>query len=178
MPLDAEAGIAAEIKAAEAVKAAIRAEIAEDGETDEQLLQDMIEGETDVFEMLDRLAELVAEDQELVDGISNREADLRERKSRIKFRQGRRRAYIEQAMTVMEAKKLERPEATLSLSKRADRLVIVEEADIPSQFWKPGDPVLDKAGLKEAMKALGPEDTPIPGVVMEPSPQSLTIRRR
>jgi hypothetical protein len=93
-----------------------------------------------------------------------------------------------------------RPVATLSLSARAAKLVIDDEAAIPSSFWKVGDPRLDRSALAEAVKASAaaraeaivalPEDPrarveaianlppEIPGAHLEAAPPSLTIRER
>lgn len=164
---------AREIQAAQALKVALGSD-AEDSE----LLHDMIEGETSLFEMIDALADLIAEDQEMLDGIATREHDLKERKARLKSRQSQRRAMIEQSMTILETKKIERPEATLSLARRADKVIIEHEEQVPSQYWITGDPKLDTKSLREAVKGLAPDDETIPGVRLEPQPSTLTIRRK
>jgi hypothetical protein len=89
---------------------------------------------------------------------------------------------------------------TVSLGKAAPRLEIDDESTIPTQFWKRNDPTLDKAGLTKAMRerqkalegvarikkiedrvlaeAVIDDEMPvIPGVHMETSGVSLTIRR-
>lgn len=165
--------IAREIEAAKALKIALGAD-AEDAE----LLRDMIEGETSLYEMIDGVVNLVREDDELLEGIAKREQDIKDRKERIRYRQAGRKAKIEQAMIILEARKLERPEATLSLSRRAAKLVITDESEVPTQFFKRQDPVLDKKGLAAALKALSETDEPIPGAVLEPSPDSLSIRSK
>lgn len=170
---DGVENIPREIQAAKALKLALGAD-AEDLE----LLHDMIEGETELLEMVDGVVDHIQRDQELLDGIAAREHDLKERKTRITSRQGRLRAMIEQVFVILEQKKIERPEVTLSISKRADKIIITEEGEIPTQYWKPGDPVLDKKSLNAAAKNLTDEDEPIPGIRLEPQPPSLTIRRR
>ncbi|WP_158085673.1 siphovirus Gp157 family protein [Henriciella aquimarina] len=165
--------IARQIEAAKALKAALGAD-AEDAE----LLHDMIEGETDLFEMIDGVVDAIGQDKELLEGIAAREKDLRDRKERIKYRMEGRKAKIEQAMIILGDRKLERPEVTLSLSKRADKLVIENESDVPTQFFKRQDPVLDKKGLTAALKALTETDEPIPGARLEPSPDTLSIRSK
>lgn len=164
--------IAREIEAAKALKLALGAD-AEDAD----LLAGMIEGETSLYEMLDRVMDAIEREDELLNGIAAREAALKERKERIRYRQAGLKAKVEQAVLIF-GQKIELPEATLSLSKRAAKLVITDESQIPSQFWKRGDPVLDKAGLTSHLKALGPEDAPVPGCELQPSPDTLTIRRK
>ncbi|MEH6743867.1 siphovirus Gp157 family protein [Hyphomonas sp.] len=162
-----------EIEAARALKLALGADA-----DDEELLAGMVEGETSLFEMASVVVDSIARDQELIDGIVSREGQLKERKERIRHRQNGRKAKLEQALMVFGQRKMELAEATLSLSARADKMVITDESQIPSQFWKRGDPVLDKAGLKAHLKALGPDDGDVPGVMLEPSPDTITIRRK
>lgn len=169
---DGASKINAEIEAAKAVRLALGA-MAEDDE----LLRDMIEGQTSLFEMIDAVVDRIGQEQELIDGIQKRQEELAQRKDRIRYRQAGLKAMIEQAMQIMDAKKLERPEATLSLSKRAPKLVIYDEAEVPSQFFKRQDPVIDKKSLTAAIKAIDDPRDDIPGARLEASPQTLTIRR-
>lgn len=164
--------IAREIEAAKALKAALGAD-AEDAD----LLEGMIEGETSLFEMLALVLDAVEREEELLSGIAARENVLKERKERIRYRQAGLKAKIEQAILIF-GEKVELPEATLSLSKRAPKLLITNESQIPSQFWKRGDPVLDKAGLTAHLKALQPGEGDVPGCELQPSPDTLTIRRK
>lgn len=170
---DGVSQIGAEIEAAKALRLALGSDA-----DDAELLSDMIEGETSLFEMIDLVLDVIQQDQELLDGITSRMDALRDRKERIRYRQAGRKAMIEQAMSIFGERKLERPEATLSLSKRADRLEIYDESEIPSQFFKRSDPVIDKKSLMDALKGLSPEDDAIPGARLTPSPDSLTIRRK
>lgn len=169
---DGTTQINAEIEAAKTLKLALGQE-AEDAE----LLADMIEGETSLFEMIDAVVDRIGQEQELIDGIQKRQDELSARKDRIRYRQGGYKAMIEQAMSILDAKKLERPEVTLSLSKRAPKLVIYDESAVPAQYFKRQDPAIDKKGLTAALKAIEHPDDAIPGARLDPAPKTLTIRR-
>lgn len=162
-----------EIQAAKALKTALGAD-AEDLE----LLHDMIEGETELLEMVDGVVDHIQQDQEIIDGIGLREHDLKERKTRIKSRQARLKAMVEQVFLILEETKIERPEVTLGTRKNADKIIVTEEEKVPTQYWKTGEPTLDKKKLNAAVTALNEDDEPIPGVVIEPQPRSLTIRKK
>jgi hypothetical protein len=164
--------ISREIEAAKALKASLGVD-AEDAE----LLADMVEGETSLFELLTRVLDAIEREDELINGIAAREAQLKERKERIRYRQAGLKAKVEQAILIF-GEKVELPEATLYLSKRGPKLLITDEAAIPSQFWKRGDPTLDKAGLLAHLKKLQPGDEPLPGCELEPSPDTLNIRKK
>jgi hypothetical protein len=167
---------------------------------DDELLADMIEGETDLFEIIDRLIARRAENMALAAGAAKHIETMCGRRERFESLAEQDRTLITQALVIAELPSVRRPVATLSLSARAARLVIDDEAAIPSSFWKVGDPRLDKIALAEAVKASAaaraeaiaalPDDPrarddaiadlppEIPGAHLEAAPPSLTIRER
>lgn len=188
-------------KAIEAAKS-LRLEIARMSCGDDQLLADTFEGETTLDAEIRAAVLLIEEDEIFVTGIKAREAELKARRFRFEKRIEATRGLIEQAMTLADWPKLEMDIGTVSIGKAAPRLEIDDEASIPTQFWKRGDPALDKAGLTKVMRErqkalenltkvnwgipeafaialekLNEEMPAIPGVHMETSGVSLTIRR-
>lgn len=143
-------------------------------EDDADLLRDTIEGETSLHEMIARLVDAIQSDAELVAGIKVRETDLSERKGRLKRGIERKRALIEQAMAIGELERLTLPEVTLSLGKKAQGVVIEDEAAIPSDYWRTPAPTLDTTALKDALKA----GTAIPGASLDNGGVRLSIRRK
>jgi hypothetical protein len=143
---------------------------------DEDLIRDMIEGETSLHEMIDRVVLSMDEDEMLVTGLEARASELSDRKKRLEDRIGRKRAMIEQAMVVGEIQKLERPTFTLSLRKTPPKIIIEDEAAIPSQFWKAASPTLDKKALADALNAEAA--APIPGASLSNGGISLTKRNK
>jgi hypothetical protein len=67
------------------------------------------------------------------------------------------------------------PALTLSVSRRSGDLVVTDEALVPSRFFKPQPPVLDKKALKEAVVSDGEI---IDGATIGNGSISLTIRRK
>lgn len=158
-------------KQAEAAKS-LRESLAQLAAGDEDLMLDMIEGETSLVECIDALLARGAADKALVVGIDAVVADLNARKDRVKRRIELDRALIEQALMTAEITKLERPAATLSLTNRPAALRVDSEADIPAEFWKAGDPKLDRKALADALKA----GRPVPGAALSNAAPSLTVR--
>ena len=161
-------------RVAEAARALIENIRAVAGEGDETLIADMVEGETDLFDIIDRLLGRIAETQAFVRGIDAQIEDMRARQERFKKRVETDRTLIEQAMMIADLAKIERPCATLSLSNRAPKLIIDTEADIPAEFFKVGDPVLDKKALGAAIK----DGQTVPGAHFDNAAPSLTLRVR
>jgi hypothetical protein len=186
-------------KAIEAAKS-LRLEIARMCCGDEQLLADTFEGETTLDAEIRAAVLLIEEDEIFVTGIKAREAELKARRLRFEKRIEATRGLIEQAMTLAQWQSREMDIGTVALGKAAPRLAIDDESAIPTQFWKRGEPTLDKAGLtkvlRERQKALegvariknigertaaeaviDDELPAIPGVHMETDGVTLTIRR-
>lgn len=183
------------VREAQAVTA-IRAGLASLGEAeDAELLTDTIEGQTQLFEVIDVVLERMLSAEVMIEGIEAIESKLGARKTRYEQRLKSDRALLEQAMTIADLAKIERATATLTLSARAPSLSVTEESEIPAQFWKPGNPTLDRkslaAALKEREKVLAslPEDADaraealaalppeIPGATLSNGAPSITIRR-
>lgn len=139
---------------------------------DPELLIDTIEGETSLFEAIDRLLLTIAESDGLASGARAVAAEIQHRAERFTKRAETARAMIEQALMIADLEKVERPGGTLSLVRRAPKLELTEEADIPAEFWKAGDPKLDKKALAAAIK----EGRSIPGACLSNAAPSLTIR--
>lgn len=141
-------------------------------EGDPELLIDTIEGETSLLEAIDRLMLTIAESEGLAKGAKLAAEEIQRRAERFTKRAESARAMIEQALMIAEIDKLERPGATLSLVRRAAKAEVMEESDIPAEFWKTGDPKLDRKALLAALK----EGRAIPGAALSNQAPSLTIR--
>lgn len=142
---------------------------------DHELLADMIEGETDFMDALDRLLMVIADYDAQAAGAKDMASVFDARAKAAEKQSAHFRAIVE--MALMQAGltgNCKRPGGTVWIAQNADTVEIKDEAEIPSQFWTPQKPKLDKAGLKAALK-----DTPegIPGAVLKPGTQTLRIRR-
>lgn len=155
-------------RAAQAIRSALEAE------ADEDLTLDTIEGQTDFLEMLDRLMADIGNDEMMIAGITARQDDLAQRKTRLSERIKRRRLLIERAMLMADMKKIERPEYTLSIRNGVPQLNVYDEAAIPPAFFKQPPPVLDKVAIKKALS----DGESITGASMNNGQPSLSIRTK
>lgn len=140
-----------QIKAAAALKQSLKDMLGEDDEA----MRDMIEGETNLHEMIEHVVLSIEDDNVLVVGLSARLEELQSRKTRFENRIASKRAMIEQAMVIGELESLERPTFTLSLRSTPVKAEIIDESLIPSAYWKPQPPKLDKRALLAALKEGG-----------------------
>ncbi len=160
---------AREMQALEALKASLSPMLADDPD----FILDLAEGETNLLETLDALLAADAMDEWLIEGAKKAAAEVSFRADRFQKRRMARRTLIEQALMILEQRKLERPCATISLADRAPMAVIEDESALPSRFFV-NEPSLDKKALKAALDA--GED--VPGARLSNGSVSLTIRRR
>lgn len=143
---------------------------------DAELMADAVEGETSLHEAVEAVLAQIDECDVLEIGLAAKEEAFASRRAKVKARKEFLQAAIEQAMLAAEQQKLTLPAATVFLSKRAARLIVEDEASIPSRFFVEQErpaPKLDKKALTEALKA----NETIPGATLDNGSVSLTIRR-
>lgn len=139
---------------------------------DEDMVATAVEGETTLIEAIggavNRHQELEAHQQALETQIKA----LSERRSRFADQAARIKAAIHVAMGQGELRKLELPQATLSLRAVPAKAEIIDEAAVPAKFWKVQDPKLDKKAVLDALKAK--ED--VPGAILSNGGETISIR--
>jgi hypothetical protein len=152
----------------------LREMLGNDAEADPQLLLDTLEGETNLAEMVCVLHEETLSDQAMLDGTKAMIATLQERASGIERRIETKRGLIMMAMDRSGLGTIRGPLATFSLRDTKPKLVVGEESQIPSRFFKPADPKLDRDAVKTELEA-GKE---VPGASLSNPGISLTIRMK
>jgi hypothetical protein len=140
---------------------------------DDELTNDMVEGETSILEAIDRALVDIDENEAMAFGLASKIAEFSARKSRCESRVERVRTLIEQALVTANIPSLKTVTATLSVKSVPPKPIVTDEAEIPAAFWKSPDPVLDKKAINDAVKA----GQSIPGVSMTNGSTSLQIRR-
>lgn len=139
---------------------------------DDELSLTAVEGETSLIEMIsagvDRINEAEAHSQALDYQINA----LKLRQSRFDKQSERIKAAIHVAMGQAELRRLELPQATLSLRAVQPKVEITDESAIPSKFWKAGEPKLDRKAVLDALKAK--ED--VPGAVLSNGGETIAIK--
>ena len=148
---DARRDLAKELAAAEALKFQLT-EVYSEGEPDTVLLKDMVEGETNLFETVDRILLQIATDEASLVGIDKAKSTIDVRKKRIEGRVDTMRTMLASALEIIEEKRFERPLATVTLKPTPRKLLITEESEIPERYWKRPEPVLSKKDLADALK--------------------------
>lgn len=142
------------------------------GDADPDLIHDVLEGQTDAFELIDWAIGKIADEESMQEAIAGRIGMLKERKEGSEGRVARLRGVLEALMTAVGEKSLRRPEATLTMMFRNPGIASIDEGQLPERFWKVTRSV-SRSAINEALK----EGT-VPGVVLDNGGVSLTIRRK
>lgn len=164
----AEHQLVGETSAVRVLKAALSEQ-----DLDEDALDLAVSSETNFNECAAAVLANITEDEVLISGLEKMIGEMANRKERLSDRIRRRRMAIERAMIAGEVHRLELAGATLSLRRVPPGVMILDEALIPQDYFKPQPPKLDRTALKDAMKS----GASINGVRLDNGSTALTIRR-
>lgn len=139
---------------------------------DDEMIATAVEGETSLVETISAAVDRIAELNSHCEALDVRCKELGERRSRFEDQASRIKAAIHVAMGHGELRKLELPQATLSLRPVPPKAEITDEAAIPSKFWKAQDPKLDKKAVLDALKS----KEEIPGASLSNGGETISIR--
>ena len=141
---------------------------------DDVAYADMLEGETDLHELVRWLLNRIEHDEGVISALVAQIGDRNFRKERAGARIDSYREAIAALLEAARLDKLTLPEATISLRRSAPKLVVADESALPDPLWRVKR-TPDMASIRAAWDA----DGAVPGVTQtignEPS---LTIRRK
>lgn len=141
-------------------------------------VSDLSEGLTqadDFKELCLELAEEAVEREAMAEAIETRIKDLQSRKLRVTQSADTLRNIVLQGMDIRGERTIASPALTLSVANRAPDVKVTDEALIPSRFFIPQPPKLDKKALREAILTDGEV---VEGASVGNGSVSLTIRRK
>jgi hypothetical protein len=150
----------------------LRAQLADIIAGDDELAADAVEGETNLNEAIEAAVQMLADDMAAIKGINDYIEKFTARKERIKQRIEHMRTALGVALEQAGKKRFDHPAVTLSLRAVAPSVSVTNEADIPSAFWKAGEPKLDKRAVLATLK----EKKPVPGAQLSNGGTSLALK--
>ena len=143
-------------------------------EIDETTLLDTLEGATNLSEAIGEVVRSVLNDETLAQGLKSRIVDMQQRLARIESTLAKKRQVALAAMEECGIERILEPDFTVSLRLSPPAAVIVNETDIPEQYWLPQPPKLDKRGILESLKI----GTRVAGAELANSRVNLSIRTK
>ena len=146
----------------------------EDPEIDDRTLADTVEGLTDLHEILTAILRSALEDEALATGLKGRIAEMEGRLGRLQDRASKRRQIAKDVMIELDLKKLTAPDFTASIRAGTPALMVIDEAAIPSIYWEPREPRLNRQALSSELK----QGSEITGVTLSNPEPVLSLRTR
>jgi hypothetical protein len=138
---------------------------------DEILRADMIQGETDAFELLDQILAHINEAAILAGGTATVVSDLEARLKRYERRQAALRELAFKVMQAADLKKAERPAATLSVRAGTPKVLITAASELPADCVRTYFEA-NRVAIKERLTA----GQDVPGAVLSNGEATLSIR--
>src|SRR5262245_43803384 len=146
----------------------------EDPQIDEQTLADTAEGLTDLHEILTVIIRAALTDEALATGLKGRIAEMEGRLGSLQDRAVKRRQIAKDVMVELDLKKLTAPDFTASIRPGMPALMVIDEAAVPSIYWEPREPRLNRQGLATDLK----QGAEIAGVILSNPEPVLSVRVR
>ena len=147
---------------------------AQDPQIDEQTLADTVEGLTDLHEIVAAIVRAALAEEALATGLKSRIAEMQERLDRLQDRACKRRQIAKDVMVELDLKKITAPDFTISIRPGMPSLLVLDEAAVPSIYWQPSAPRLNRQGLLSELK----EGADIKGVALSNPEPVLSVRTR
>ena len=155
----------------EALRAELKAVFAD---IDDETLRDTLEGLSSLPEAIAAVIQAYMEDLTLAAALGMRISDMQQRLARFEARAERKRVLVTQVMERTEFKKLQEPDFTVSLRAVPPALVVSDETAIPTDYWKPLPPKLDKKSLIASLNA----GQVVPGAALGNGGTTISVRTR
>ena len=143
-------------------------------DADEETLRDTLEGMTSLTDSLAELLRSSQEDQSLASALRSRMSDMQERCARFEARARKKRELVCTVMEEADLKKPAEPDFTVSLRPSRAPLMILDEAAIPGDYWRPQPAQLDRMGLISALS----NGRDIPGAVLGNPLMTISVRTK
>ncbi len=147
---------------------------AQDPQIDDQTLADTVEGLTDLHEILQAIIRAALADEAMATGLRGRIADMEGRLERLEERAAKRRQIVRDVMIEFDLKKLTAPDFTASIRPGTPALMVIDEAAVPSIYWEPREPHLNRQGLVADLK----QGAEITGVALSNPEPVLSVRTK
>jgi len=147
---------------------------AEDAQIDQQTLADTVEGLTDLHEVLTAIIRAALTDQALAIGLEGRIGEMQARRDRLQDRATKRRQIAKDVMIELDLKNLAAPDFTASIRPGIPALMVIDEAAVPSIYWEPREPRLNRQGLANDLK----QGAEIAGVALSNPEPVLSVRTK
>ena len=131
-------------------------------------------GLTDLHEIVQAVIRAALSDEALILGLKCRISDMQGRLDRLQDRASKRRQIAKDVMVELDLKKLNAPDFTASIREGIPSLMVINEDAVPSIYWQPSEPRLNRQELAYELK----QGAEIAGVTLSNPEPVLSVRTR
>ncbi len=143
-------------------------------DADEETLLGTLEGLTNLNEMIAAVVRSRLDDKSFVVALQQRIKDMQERCSRLQTRIDKKGEVLVSTMERTGVEKITEEDFSISLRETPAKLVIVDEKEIPADYFIPQEPALNRSLVKEHLK----DGHDIPGALLGNSRVTLSVRTK
>lgn len=122
------------------------------GEIDDETLRDTLEGISNLPEAIEAVIRSSLDDEAFINGLKGRLDDLQVRLERLKDRYEKKRALARWAMLQADLEKIMTADFSVGLRKGTEKLAVLDENLVPTDYFIPQPPKLDRKGVADALK--------------------------
>ena len=133
-----------------------------------------MDGLTDLHEIIAAIVRAALADEALATGLKGRIAEMQDRLERLQDCAAKRRQIAKDVMVELELKKITAPDFTISIRPGMPALLVLDEAAVPSIYWQPSAPRLNRHGLLHELK----DGAEIEGVALSNPEPVLSVRTK
>jgi Siphovirus Gp157. len=133
-----------------------------------------LRGLTDLHEIVQAVIRAALSDEALILGLKCRISDMQGRLDRLQDRASKRRQIAKDVMVELDLKKLNAPDFTASIRDGIPSLMVINEDAVPSIYWQPSVPRLNRQELAYELK----QGAEIAGVALSDPEPVLSVRTR
>jgi hypothetical protein len=146
----------------------------EEPQIDDETLADTVEGLSDLPDILTAILRGALADEALAKGLKGRITEMEDRLTRLQDRAAKRRQIVKDSMVELDLKKLTAPDFTASVRPGMPSLLVLDEKAVPSIYWEPREPRLNRQELLSELK----QGAAITGVTLANPEPILSVRTR
>jgi hypothetical protein len=144
----------------------------EEPDLDERTLADTVEGLTDLHEIVAAIIRSALTDEALAKGLRGRIKEMQQRLERLEDRVSKRRGVARDVMLETGIKRIAAPDFTVSIRDGSPSLIVTDEAAIPTTYWQPQAPKLDRLAVLGALK----QGNQVSGAALSNNQPELSVR--
>jgi Siphovirus Gp157 len=143
-------------------------------DVDEETLSDTLAGITDLPEMIAAVLRSALQDLALAKGLRSRLVEMQERLARLEDGAQRKRHLVTSVMERAEMPKLVEPDFTVILRRTPPALRVVQEDEVPAEFWRPQPRKLDRPAVTMALRG----GRLVPGATLDNGGTTIAVKTK